>query len=681
MPIAEWSGRGFSMQNVHPSTGKNPVTRVLNMVLASDGSLERRKDFDSGVSGSPLNHIVAELNGVTYLIIKTASGVSYSTGAGFTAITMASSDPPINAGAVHATQRGSFCTHGQEVYYCDGNTIFAWGGVGTTGRRPGVVTMKGSVYNAGGFVGGSPAPSSDATLNFPVSGPSTNPIWPTVNPGITPYAGEKTLNTGFCFSYYDPVRKIYGTRSEVFALPYVFGPPDPDGSNQILSDERVQFAKRFNTPALPSGHTDYKIAVWFTLGMNILTNTISTVFSGWFFYFDEHAPAMSKRMSETLFLEDIVEPSQAGLFARKDNATLVQSGRYLDVYERPVPAQFMVILSNGVAVYFYPWLTSPENGGSAGQTANHAEYSVLHPEQIGRDTKTQRDTNSPLPNLKGVPQAVVDDGDNRILLTKQAIYAVGFDGNVALRILFGGRGVRALNSIHSASNGVFWMADEGVCWMRGGQIALLDLKLGFDDWFGELSTSQREQVVIGSCDVTGEILMFTPDLDISGQRALVYNTESDFISEFKDFGTATYAVYFRSDSASQLWVWGAGKYPGASYGNYTASVEMWVNDGIDRPKQIKSVVVECGPRGGSITVAVEAHQTGETVEGNAPYTSTKTQTLTVAGNGAGRLLCPELVGMRGRLFKITVTMPSGRAPLNKVSVEYDFDEASDAPSL
>src|SRR5690606_22918941 len=108
----------------------NPVVRVLNMVLGPDGSLQKRKDFGTAPTGSPSNHIVAELNGVPTILIKDGTSVKYSTnGTTYSTITMDTDDPPINAGVPHPDARGSFAIHGQEVYYCDINTIFSWDGV------------------------------------------------------------------------------------------------------------------------------------------------------------------------------------------------------------------------------------------------------------------------------------------------------------------------------------------------------------------------------------------------------------------------------------------------------------------------------------------------------------------------------------------------------------------------
>lgn len=689
-PFVAWSGRDFTMKPGHPISSRNPCTRCLNLVIGSDGALYRRRSFAAAPSGTPQNHIVAELSGQSYLIIKDGTSVKYSTGGSFTAITMATLDPPINSGAADATSRGSFALHAGEVYYCDKNTIFAWDGL-NAGRRPGVSGLQGLVYNGTGgeaLPGGPLTATTDAQF---LAIPSPNPIHPALNPGIIPAIpsaadkvgflakGEKTLNCAFALGYYDVKRKIYGRRCEAFAYPFIFGPPDPDGSNIVLTDERTQYAKVISVPTSPN-HPEYKIAVWFSLGQNLVTNSKATVQTGLFFYFNEAVPMMSKRMTGTLFLEAIVDPGSTGVVCTKDNATLAASGRYIDAYERPVPAMFMAILSNGVAIYFFPWTTTPELGGTPSSLGNHALYSVNHPEQVGLNTETQRDTTSLMPNLNGTPMAILSDGDTQFLLTNQAVYGIGFDGGVALQEV-SKRGLRALGSIADSTVGKFWFADEGVCWLRGGQMILLDEKLGFSEWFSNLNPTQKANVVIGAADGMKQVLVFSEDLDNGTPHAMVYDYERDFVSEFNGEPAPRYAANFRSATKSQLFLFGSGVYPGDTYTNEESSVTLWLNEQLEIPKTLGYVVVDLGPRSGSVTVSVEPHQAGEDTESNAPYTGTKSFTIVTSGDGSGRFAVGEFQGMRARMFKIKVTGPNGLWSLIKVCAYYTPDQGSNAGSI
>lgn len=691
MPQAEWSGKSFSMRPISPTVGLNPVTRTLNMVLGADGSLDKRRDFGANPGTAPQNHIVAELGGIVYLIVKDAAQIKWSTGGAFTAIVMAVTDPPINAGVAAVAERGSFVQHADEIYYCDTNTIFAWDGA-NLGRRPGIVGLQGKTYNGAGseLLPGGPFGLSDAAYN---AVPSPNPKASAgMDPGIIGpeqvsisqlgllKAGEKTLNTAFAFSYYDIKRRIYGRRSESFAFPYIYGPPDPDGSNQILTDQRSQFAKQVKTPTAPSSHPEYLIAIWFSLGQNVLTNEQSTVLSFPFLFFHEHAPSMSKRMTGTLFLEKIVAAGITGVLCVKDNATLVQSGRYIDIYERPVPARFMAVLSNGTAIYFFPWTATPENGGSAASIGQHALYSVRHPEQVGLGTENQRDTVSLLPNLKGQPRIVFSDGNTQLLLTTQAAYSIGFDGNVLLRELTSVPGLRSISSFTSSSIGNLWFADEGVILFSGSRRVLLDEKLGFAQWYQDLNATQRSQVVIGAADSMHQILVVSDNLTPgeSGKHALCWDYEREFTSEFTGIGAPTYCVFFRG-AVPSLFLFGGGTYPGIGYTSSEASVTLWINDSINTPKNLGIITLDCGAQTGDVTISVTAHDTGDEADLTAVSTVPKTQTKTV---GAGRWTFEEFLGMRARLFKIKITVHSGngRNSIQRVRAEYDFVEGDDAIS-
>jgi hypothetical protein len=161
---------------------------------------------------------------------------------------------------------------------------------------------------------------------------------------------------------------------------------------------------------------------------------------------------------------------------------------------------------------------------------------------------------------------------------------------------------------------------------------------------------------------------------------MVYDYERDFVSEFNGVSMPSYAAFFRSDTVGQLWLFGTGKYPGDGYDSDEASVTMWLNVEMGIPKTLQEIVIDVGPRGGSITIAVEAHQAGETTEGDPAQTDNRSKAMPAVGNGSGRLIYTDFIGMRGRMFKIKITGPSGKWTLQKVMAHYLLDEDSDAQS-
>lgn len=725
---AVWTGRDFSMKPVDPATAINPATRTLNMVLGSNGSVKKRQGTIAGSGSLPDNHITVELDGTPYLLVKSGSNVYASDGGAATNFSHSGTDQPLTDGSdvAQATERGSFALHSGEVYYCDTKTIFSWDGIGVTpaGRRPGVVSLHGRAYNEpaadGGFGYGTvddvAEPGCDQYFNLDgdsataddfrctdAGGPSGANL---SDPCIRPYKGEKSLNTGFAFSYFDPIRRIYGKRSEVFACPYMFGSGrrPPLNIPIRLSPHRIQHSKVVKTPgpdndAYEKGNTDYLIAIWMTRGFFPVANDLSFEGGDWWVQ-AVYSPAMSKRMNTLLFLEGNVFPLDGtGIDLVKDDSTLFASGRYIDNYNRPLPARHMMILPNGTAVYMFPSVPPQPAQGDienidmlTATTGNYALYSVGHPEQVGLYAETQRDTISQLPNLRGDIQAVISDGINNLALTRQSIYRIGFDGGVILSEIAGGRGVRAVrpftdgNSIASGTAGVFWLADEGVVWLRGNSMALLDKKLGFGDWFDDLTNAERETVTIGVSDVTNQILIWHPNG--SATRILCYDYERNFASEFSSLGgTAQYAAHFRSATGSHLWIWDSGsavKYPGTGGPAFTSSVETYVSDNIDVPKTLGFLTLDLGALSGDgdLTITVEAlDHAGSAPEWSAAVPSRTATISSTGGPAADRYRLEDFIGMRGRMFRIEVAAASGvNWSIQKLRAEYTIDESSNAQS-
>ncbi len=745
------------MRPVDPTTvADNPVTRVLNMVLHGDGSLRKRLAIQAGgLPSATVNHIVCHLlNGASpTLVIKTANSVQFtSDGTSFSALSFPTDDPPI--GAIGSTV-GSFALYSGELYYADSSTVFSWDGLSfpsATVRRPGVVSLDGQIYNRPAlphlndlgvtFSFGVPnepdygPPVGTPIQYIPVVTYPDGPADPSMDPFIIIYGkpaddpdgtdnelvipdtftaddlGEKTLNTGFALSYYDPQRGLFGRRTEVFALPYIFaGGNQPDNNiPQLLTNARAQYAKAVRTPDAPAGHPDYKVAVWFTRGFLPAANTSVAISGGWYAV-SLWAPAMSKRMNQVTFLEGIFDPGftaapgpligpEDRAVCKKDDATLFASARYLDIYSRPVPCRFMMILPNGVALYFNPRAipTREEERGAEADPdtinnfplGNYAEYSVNHPEQIGRNTETLRDTKTPIPDLKGQPLRAISDGINTLLFTNLAVYRVGFQQGIVLSEITEGRGVRSPNSITSSSTGMLWMSDDGVVWMRGGQLILLDRRLGFTDWFEKMTNAQRSTVVIGVCEHLNQIIVIhqvasgtgAPGQGENTFRALVYDYEQDFVSEWTDtlFSAVTYATFFRSLNGPILTLTGA-NYPAPTPTTAASSIEMWISDEATTPKHLGFIELRLGPRTGSLIVTVTAHDHKDT---GPEYAPTASRTATAASSTTGtKTRLHQFLGMRGRMFRITIapTTASTDWTLQEVTAEYTLDETEDARSV
>lgn len=703
MPSQTVDWTDFSMRPVHPTQVDNPVTRTVNMVYAGNGLWRRRAGFGSraGPGATVLNHISCELGGVSMVVAKCSDGsVRYWNGTAWTTLAgfVDPTDKPVGNAAWSTSERGSLEIHAGEVYICDSLNIAAYDGLTSNQlRRPGVKSLAGYLYYKDG---GKPSFNlakvegvGNATLvdllddfravdDSPLAADGTDP-------GLVLFQGEKVLNTGFCFSVYDPKRNIYGRRSEVCALPYVFGPPNPHSEDAILVDERVQYAKQVRTPGstfIPAGH---RVAVWFTLGQEVITNKAATIFSGWLFFFDQNAPGMSPRMTSVLFLEQIADPGST-VVATKDQAALFRSGQYVDAYGRPAPAKLLVILANGTALYFYPRSDAESVSSPIG---NYAEWSVDHPEQVGRLTENNRDTKGPIANVKAELLYTVSDGDRSLILTRQTVYQVGFDGRGAvLQDATNGRGISAPDSICVSSAGIFWIADEGVAALRGGAITMLDKRLGFGDWFDGLNDAQRSQASIGACERTSQLFAYAADADGTGpgaHRGMVFDWERGVQSELRlAIGQPYRWAYHRGGASRLLAFVSAGSmyaYPdGTTDGGvfYDSFIELWVTENALYPKTMQELVLHLGPSNGLLTVTCDAYEHPEVT---APFVGTRSETYTVQAGGARRLTVPTFIGMRGRLFRFTVKSSGVGAAtswsISRAIASYKSDADSDARSV
>jgi hypothetical protein len=586
----------------------------------------------------------------------------------------------------------------------------------------------GPVENAVGQPG-RPDPS-DNTMSpriiFPSLPPGNGNPQDVLAPAEIRNRGEKILNTSFALSWYDPARRTFGRRTAAFALPYLFsGGPKSDSSipeaRDILSAARTQYAKVIQTPsasATPPGfptpiggnHSEYKVAVWFTRGFFPAANTSGTVGGGWW-AFALWVPAMSVHMNDLLFLEKIAdagvsdtlaEPTgigtNGGVICGKDDTRIYASGRYLDTYARPVPSKFMAILPNGTAVYFYPLqiptlqaeidadLTGNYTGFLPG---NYLEYSVGHPEQIGRNTEEQRDTISAITGLRGDPLAAFSS----LILTAQGIFSIGFQKDIIIEEVVGSRGCRNPTSIQQSSAGIFYYSDDGIIWLRGDRSVLIDKAIGFGHWYDNLTAAERDSVVIGSCDSLSHLLIFskvasgTDTAGVTGDRALCYDHELEFASEFRgsDVTGIDYATFYRlgTGQKSQLWT-NTGRYPDSLNSVVIAAsrVETWISEKNNIPKTLGFLEIHLGPRDGTINVTVTAYNhPDQTTEYSA---ATVSRTVAIASGSSGiKVRIPTFLGLRGRMFKITLEPINSAVDwgLQSVMIQWDEDETEDARSL
>ena len=237
-------------------------------------------------------------------------------------------------------------------------------------------------------------------------------------------------------------------------------------------------------------------------------------------------------------------------------------------------------------------------------------------------------------------------------------------------------------------------------WLRSGQLATLDKRLGFGDWFDDLTAVNKQEVVIGTADGQNQIIVFAKDQATSTQRAMCYDYGVGTSSEFRLSGISDidYAANFRSHKQSQLWAFAGTtcyKYPSSGYtdgaaGTFSTLAEFILNDDIERPKILKSLSLDLPDpnRAGAVTVTVDMLQSGSVDETHSPYVDGTSREATIlgstGGNATGRFrLDHKFMGMRGKIFRIRVSGPSENHSwkLARVHVEYDYDEGGDARSI
>jgi len=525
--------------------------------------------------------------------------------------------------------------------------------------------------------------------------------------------GEKILNFSFKVGYYDAKRGIFGKACSPKSI-IRFG---PNRSSYALYQYMVEIA-----PPGMTGAGDLGLAIWCSPPTEVLTmQTPSANFGTQMLYDEVHA--MSDHLSDMMFLEDIVLEGATGqvgmscpsgkICLYKDQSSLADSGQYSEQYDRPVPSETMAILPGGTALYFFPRHVSGANDSSYQAFGDNpysfspagvrpgVEYSVGHPEQIGRSTHNQKDTFSPLPSMRGKPMHTFNDSGSTILLTRQTIYQLGFSGAPQVQEL-GGPGVLTHQSVHPTSNGVLWVADEGPVWLKGGKAVEILRELRFDGWMDELTKSQKKDVRIGLIEDSKKLLMTFP---IPGEtdryRVLMHDIGDDFTSEWwigsgqqtspddqltnpGSSQQSNYMISHRADGGYAFYMWldntcmeydpRISSYNNSDEsGDTTSLVEMWVNENAHLDKVIGNVQLDLGYRSGDFTVRVSTFDNPNDIVG-VSYKTLDERTAIVETSDGQRVSVSKFMGMRGRYFRIRIEASGQEISLNRVTIDLAYDD-------
>ena len=526
--------------------------------------------------------------------------------------------------------------------------------------------------------------------------------------------GEKILNCAFKVGLYDSKRNIFGRACDPRAV-IKFGPNR--GSTSMY-----QYQIKCEEPSLTGLPDHYQIAVWCTTPVEVMEfSTYHTLGSNDQMTLQGTMHAMSEFLGGQMFLEGIFNADGGGnpevegctgLCLYKDQVLLANSKPYSHTFDRPVPSKAMCILGD-TAIYFHPiapdalndlynrdtmsnWNefseTQYENlGGEAYKYG--AEFSVGHPEQIGRYTDTA-ETSTALPYMKGDPVCVFNDGGNNMLLTRQGLYAIGFNRGPQVQDL-GGPGIITSKSYHPTSSGVMYVGDEGPVWLQGGKAVSIIRTLGFDGWIDDLNDDEKEQIRIGLIEDSKKVLCYLPVPGENGGRGkyIMHDVESSFTSEWwvgssQDItkeGTTTRADYmssFRSDFGYRFLLWHSGsayRYNDttSTRDSLTSMVEMWINEGSNYTKQLNTLTLDFGDCLGDIIVKVDTFDNPlQTDKGNEDVRDSRSLTLGVADREQ-RTVISRFMGMRGKFFRIQVyhaASTSSKLHLMRVHADFQYDD-------
>ena len=524
--------------------------------------------------------------------------------------------------------------------------------------------------------------------------------------------GEKILNCAFKVGLYDPKRGTFGRASEPKSV-INFGP----NRDQYAM---YQYHILADAPDPPEG---YGLAVWCSTGQEVMTVRIPGAnFNTLILYNEVHG--MSKHLTDMMYLEDIiVDGTQSvdcgdldgyNICLFKDQASLASSGQYTDQYARPVPSQAMAILPNGVALYFYPQLVNGYDHGSNYETPDDnyekltfaseyrpgVEYSVNHPEQVGRNTYNQNDTFSPLPAMRGAPMYALNDGGVSLMFTRQSIYQLSFNGTPQVKDL-GGPGAITHKSIHPTSSGTLYAADEGPVWFKGGKAVEVLRELKFDGWIDSLDQEKRKEVRVGLIEDSKKLLMTLPVPGFDSRyRAIMHDIGSDFTSEWwlgsgqqitpsqmraKPGSTdpVTYMISHRGDDGYSFYMWldntgyvydpTADGTDGTESATVSSCVEVWVSENANLTKHVGEVTLGLGHRGGNITLRVSAFESPADVT-RVQEKPLEERTVTIAPRDGQRYATAAFQGMQGKYIRIRIEASNKSMEVHQINADIGYDD-------
>ena len=543
--------------------------------------------------------------------------------------------------------------------------------------------------------------------------------WHVADPAGQNARGEKILNCAFKVSYYDPKRNIYGKACDPKSV-INFG---PNRDQYSLYQYQILATK----PTL--GSSGLGFAIWCSIGQEVLSVKIPGM-NLWHTILYDEVHAMSDHLTDMMFLEDRTNEdgeqevdcgndvgNMMCLF--KDQATLADSGQYTDQYDRPVPSKAMAILPGGTALYFYPKEVKSIAGDcrydefiderssySLGDHRPGVEYSVGHPEQVGRNTYNQKETFAPLPSLRGEPMYGMSIGGASMLFTRQTVYQLGFDRSPQVREV-GGPGVLTHKSIHPTSGGVMYVADEGPVWFQGGKAVEILRELRFEGWIEHLTNQQREQVRIGLIEDCKKLLVSCPVLGADDRfKFLMHDFNDGFTSEWwlgnnqqvtpdtidsspGSNEVPQYMLSHKGDDGYSFYVWLDGvcfKYNpsiasslGVESDSVSSYVEFWINENCQLEKQLGELIFHLGARSGNLNVRVSSFENPNDKTSNNTFNPLEERSTTVSAKSGTRVAMPDFSGMRGKYFRISIESNNVDFELMKVvaDIKYDDDPRTD----
>ena len=435
----------FSQTANTPVTGKNPVTRVINMELAADKSIKSRAGFSTatGISGTSdiENQIVTSLlnHANTVLVYKQGDEIKWWDGSNSREYQSLTLDN-VHYGKINTNTPCSFSVYGGELYVCESqqadpseSALFAWDG--STVRNLGVPALSGeipkedasgnsivSICSAQNFqegwegcgwgcqvtgqghidytvlLGSDCDTGDDATVTEidhtdPIDCDGTIYLCEGANPG---FVGR------FCWAI--PASGCENSRGEkILNCSFRVGLYDPKRNifGRATKPRAVinfgpdrgrygmfQYQILCDKPNadIPAG---YKLAVWCSTPVEVMT--VGTYNQTGNLTIGGKRHAMSEHLGGQTFLEGIFNtsgggnsetPNCAGLCLYKDQMLLANSKPYNHTFDRPVPSKAMCVIGN-IALYFNPIASGDGDPIDDTLTSTWDAYSTSQYENLG----------------------------------------------------------------------------------------------------------------------------------------------------------------------------------------------------------------------------------------------------------------------------------------------------------